>query len=109
MLPFRLWVYIHCPSSYYIIQLFFCSCFQAELSCRFLGSENILPIKTRGHYVTLKFTADGWGTDSNKFTMVITAFKDPSKYSFLSVFSISPMSTSIKGAGGKKGIKNETH
>ncbi|OXA64030.1 Complement component C9 [Folsomia candida] len=32
-----------------------------------------------GHYVTLKFTADSWGTETNKFTMVITAFKDPSQ------------------------------
>lgn len=60
--------------------ILFMNTFQAELSCRFLGPESIAPIRTRGHYVTLKFTADSWGTEANKFTMVITAFKDPGKF-----------------------------
>ncbi|CAG7822043.1 unnamed protein product [Allacma fusca] len=49
---------------------------RAELTCRYLSPEHIGTITTRGHYVTLKFVADGFGTDSNRFTMVITAFKD---------------------------------
>ncbi|CAL8070269.1 unnamed protein product [Orchesella dallaii] len=52
---------------------------RAELTCRFIGAENIPPIKTRGHYVTLKFVADEWGIESHRFTMVITAYKDTSQ------------------------------
>jgi hypothetical protein len=37
-------------------------------------------IYTRTNFVTLKYVTDGWGTESNGFKLVITAFKDKSKY-----------------------------
>lgn len=71
--------FCYIKNAHLILYIFFN--FQAELTCRFIGAENIPPIKTRGHYVTLKFVADEWGIDSHRFTMVITAYKDASKFS----------------------------
>lgn len=38
---------------------------------------------TRTNYVTLKYVTDAWGTDTNGFKLVITAVKDPSKYTLV--------------------------
>jgi hypothetical protein len=55
------------------------SLFQSDLSCR-NTKQTVGAIYTRTNFVTLKYVTDGWGTESNGFKLVITAFKDKSKY-----------------------------
>jgi len=52
---------------------------QSDLSCR-NTKQTVGAIYTRTNFVTLKYVTDGWGTESNGFKLVITAFKDKSKY-----------------------------
>lgn len=49
---------------------------KADLSCR-NTKQTVGAIFTRTNFVTLKYVTDGWGTESNGFSMVITAVKDP--------------------------------
>lgn len=55
------------------------SLLQSDLSCR-NTKQTVGAIYTRTNFVTLKYVTDGWGTESNGFKLVITAFKDKSKY-----------------------------
>nr|CAD7439114.1 unnamed protein product [Timema bartmani] len=48
---------------------------QSDLSCR-NTRQSVGSIYTRTNFVTLKYVTDGWGTESNGFKLVITAFKD---------------------------------
>lgn len=48
---------------------------KADLSCRHTR-QSVGTIYTRTNFVTLKYKTDGWGTDSNGFQLVITAFKE---------------------------------
>ncbi|XP_054284391.1 uncharacterized protein LOC129001204 [Macrosteles quadrilineatus] len=50
--------------------------FKADLNCR-NTKQAVGAIFTRTNFVTLKYVTDGWGTESNGFTLVITAVKDP--------------------------------
>jgi hypothetical protein len=52
---------------------------QSDLSCR-NTKQTVGAIYTRTNFVTLKYVTDGWGTESNGFKLVITAFKDKSEY-----------------------------
>jgi len=56
-----------------------CLLLQSDLSCR-NTKQTVGAIYTRTNFVTLKYVTDGWGTESNGFKLVITAFKDKSKY-----------------------------
>jgi len=56
-----------------------CILLQSDLSCR-NTKQTVGAIYTRTNFVTLKYVTDGWGTESNGFKLVITAFKDKSKY-----------------------------
>lgn len=55
------------------------SLLQSDLSCR-NTKQTVGAIYTRTNFVTLKYVTDAWGTESNGFKLVITAFKDKSKY-----------------------------
>uniref|UniRef100_A0A1B6GYB6 CUB domain-containing protein n=1 Tax=Cuerna arida TaxID=1464854 RepID=A0A1B6GYB6_9HEMI len=50
--------------------------YKADLNCR-NTKQAVGAIFTRTNFVTLKYVTDGWGTESNGFTLVITAVKDP--------------------------------
>ena len=50
---------------------------QADLSCRHTR-QSVGTIYTRTNFVTLKYVTDSWGSDTNGFHLVITAFKDKS-------------------------------
>nr|CAD7406014.1 unnamed protein product [Timema poppensis] len=52
---------------------------RSDLSCR-NTRQSVGSIYTRTNFVTLKYVTDGWGTESNGFKLVITAFKDKSKF-----------------------------
>lgn len=49
--------------------------YKSDLSCR-NTKQTVGAIYTRTNFVTLKYVTDGWGTESNGFKLVITAFKD---------------------------------
>ncbi|XP_067002496.1 uncharacterized protein loaf [Anabrus simplex] len=49
--------------------------YKSDLSCR-NTKLTVGAIYTRTNFVTLKYVTDGWGTESNGFKLVITAFKD---------------------------------
>ncbi|XP_063230746.1 uncharacterized protein LOC134535523 isoform X2 [Bacillus rossius redtenbacheri] len=49
--------------------------YKSDLSCR-NTRQKVGSIYTRTNFVTLKYVTDGWGTESNGFKLVITAFKD---------------------------------
>ncbi|XP_049831185.1 uncharacterized protein LOC126272400 isoform X2 [Schistocerca gregaria] len=49
--------------------------YKSDLTCRNTEST-VGAIYTRTNFVTLKYVTDGWGTDSNGFRLVVTAFKD---------------------------------
>nr|CAD7265999.1 unnamed protein product [Timema shepardi] len=53
----------------------------SDLSCR-NTRQSVGSIYTRTNFVTLKYVTDGWGTESNGFKLVITAFKDKIKILF---------------------------
>lgn len=50
--------------------------YKADLNCR-NTKQAVGAIFTRTNFVTLKYVTDAWGTESNGFTLVITAVKDP--------------------------------
>ncbi|XP_060516746.1 uncharacterized protein LOC132696131 isoform X2 [Cylas formicarius] len=50
--------------------------YKFDLSCK-NTKQTLGAMFTRTNYVTLKYTTDAWGTDSNGFKLVITAVKDP--------------------------------
>ncbi|XP_026679814.1 uncharacterized protein LOC103509747 [Diaphorina citri] len=52
---------------------------KADITCR-NTKHDVGAIFTRTNFVTLKYVTDNWGTEANGFKLVITAFKDPSKY-----------------------------
>lgn len=52
---------------------------QADLSCR-NTKQSVGVIYTQTNFVTLKYTTDAWGTDTNGFKLVITAVKSLGKY-----------------------------
>ncbi|KAK7790341.1 hypothetical protein R5R35_003689 [Gryllus longicercus] len=55
-----------------------CLCLlQSDLSCR-NTKHSVGIIYTRTNFVTLKYVTDSWGTESNGFKLVITAFKGKS-------------------------------
>lgn len=64
--------------NYLIFTLISVSIFQADLNCR-NTKQAVGSIFTRTNFVTLRYVTDGWGTDSNGFTLVVTAVKDQSK------------------------------
>lgn len=57
-----------------------------NLSCR-NTKQMVGAIFTQTNYITLKYVTDGWGTDTNGFKLIITAIRDPSEYSTLSIHS----------------------
>ena len=62
--------------------------FQAHISCESqpgtVGSNGF--IITRTNFVTLRYHTDSWGTTSNGFTLVITAFKNSQTFGCSSGF-----------------------
>lgn len=66
------------------------SLLQSDLSCR-NTKQTVGAIYTRTNFVTLKYVTDGWGTESNGFKLVITAFKDKSKYMHCHYISFCPL------------------
>ncbi|XP_050426379.1 uncharacterized protein LOC126836783 [Adelges cooleyi] len=56
--------------------------FKADITCS-STKQSIGVLFTRTNFVTLKYVTDGWGTSTNGFRLIITAFKDP--YSLVSV------------------------
>ena len=57
---------------------FFNDGLQADLSCRHTR-QSVGTVYTRTNFVTLKYVTDAWGTETNGFHLVVTAFKDKSK------------------------------
>lgn len=49
--------------------------YMADLSCRHTR-QSVGTIYSRTNFLTLKYVTDAWGTDTNGFHLVITAFKD---------------------------------
>ncbi|XP_050530625.1 uncharacterized protein LOC126899616 isoform X2 [Daktulosphaira vitifoliae] len=50
--------------------------FKADITCS-NTKQSVGVIFTRTNFVTLKYVTDGWGTRSNGFRLIVTAFKDP--------------------------------
>ena len=49
------------------------------MSCRHTR-QSVGTIYSRTNFLTLKYVTDAWGTDTNGFHLVITAFKDKSRF-----------------------------
>ena len=53
--------------------------YKSDITCRDT-KQSIGAIFTRTNFVTLRYVTDEWGTSDNGFKLVITAFKDSSKF-----------------------------
>lgn len=73
-----------------------------EVSCR-NTIQSVGNIITQSNFLTLKYIADGWGTDSNGFTLVLTAIKNLSN-----LFAFPPTKQRVSdGISGKNYWKLE--